>query len=108
MYKMLMLALAPPGAVGRVAGTNVILSGGTNSFGSQLAGAISQGSSTADLRPQCAPVLEWEGLKDVSCAVCGKWGQRMRTSNMRLHTCIARNIRMLSNAHTFFQRYTHQ
>lgn len=54
-----MLLLAPPTAVG----PNVVLCGG--GFGSKLAGAISHGSSTADLR-QCSPVLEWEGLKDVS------------------------------------------
>eukprot|EP00752_Nemacystus_decipiens_P002963 g2753.t1 len=56
-----MLMLAPPTAVG----TNVVLGGGAaNSFGSKLAGALSHGSSTADLR-QCSPVVEWEGLKHV-------------------------------------------
>lgn len=61
-----MLMLAPPTSTG----ANVVLCGGvTNSFGSKLAGAISHGSSAADLR-QCSPVLEWEGLKDVSvCSV---------------------------------------
>eukprot|EP00903_Cladosiphon_okamuranus_P007643 g7412.t1 len=60
---MLMLAPLSP-AVGRVVGTNVVLYG-ANGFGSRLAGAISQDSSTADLGQRCSPVLGVEGLKEI-------------------------------------------
>ena len=72
-----MLMLAPPTALGV---NSVVLCGGTNSFVAQLAGAISQGSSTTTgVRPRCSPVLEWEGLKDVSCAVCGSCAEKEST-----------------------------
>lgn len=63
---MLMLVpLAGANVVGRV-GTSVVLCGEGNSFGSKLAGTIADSSSSADFRRCSSPVLEWEGLKDVS------------------------------------------
>lgn len=63
-YKRMLMLTTP--TISR-AGANVILCGGSNSFGSKLAGTFADCSSRGGLQ-RCSPVLEWEGLKDVSCA----------------------------------------